>query len=368
MRKSIFLLLSSICYSGYLLAEDMPIEQVSPEVGYDILRKGKDTYHHVNTNIQLSENNDQANIILYNDYLTANNEKQHINGNMIPVINLNDSDHDEVSHNYFSKLDIGRRQAALFNNRNISTPANVIIAEVTSSEKSYLAGHLGVLGKEASLIVANPMGIDCVNCSFNGVNNVTLLAGKIERKAGDRIEFKKEFDKAVTMSGSVDLSKINNVDIYADKIFIYRHTIIKADKINFNIRDGAEQYTSNKYHRDRMKAPVILSLSKNAGIYINPWSEINANDLNINIVNANFINSGDLYSYKNLKINVFDTKNSDIEQNNKMNRVRQNNGVISSGADLFITPNKIKNGGNGLTTGINKEGRVYHYDLTGKSR
>ncbi len=360
MRKSIFfLLLSSICYSGYLLAEDMPIEQVSPEIAHDILRKRTDTYHHVNTNIQLSENNDQANIILYNDYLTENNEKQHINGNMIPVINLNDSDHDEVSHNYFSKLDIGKRQAALFNNRNISNPANVIIAEVTSSEKSYLEGRLGVLGKEASLIIANPMGIDCVSCSFRGANNVTLLAGKIERKVGDHIEFKKQLDKEVNMFGYMDLDNISHIDIYADKIFIHRNAIIKADKINFNIRDGIEHYTGRKYYRDRMRAPIIPTLSNNSVIDIKRDSEIYANDLKIDISNAHFINNGALYGKNNINIKI--SNYGDI-------RVGQNNGVISSDGDIYISPNKIINLGHGMTTAINKERRVYHYDLTGKSR
>nr|WP_314265839.1 filamentous hemagglutinin N-terminal domain-containing protein [uncultured Moellerella sp.] len=367
MKKSVLSLFISL-YPVFLFATEIPDYQKSPELIQQIKNKGSNNFKDLasKTEIILSENNVRANIISLDDFADVNNQKHYFDGDLIPVINLNESDNDGVSHNYFSKLDIGKNKAAFFNNRNMENPANLVIAEVNDIKKTMLAGHLGMLGKEASLIVANPMGIDCVSCSFNRINNVTLLAGKIERKAGDRIEFKKQFDKAVTMSGTVDLTKISNVDIYADKIYIYRNTIIKADKINFNISDGVEQYTSNKYRRDRMKAPVILPLSKNAGIYINPWSEINANNLNIKIVNAKFINSGDLYGYNNLKIEISDTNNSDIEQNNKVNRVRQNNGVISSGADLFITPNKIKNGGYGLTTGINKEGRVYHYDLTGK--
>ena len=366
MRNSILLI---SVYPIFLFAAENLEHQNTPEVIKQLQNKGKSDFNVIasNTEIKLSENNDRANIVSLNDYADANKQEHYLNGNVIPVVNLNESDHDGVSHNYFSKLDLDKKQAVYFNNRNMINPANIVIAEINSIEKTILAGHIGLLGKDASLVVANPKGIDCVSCSFKGMNNITLLAGEIDRKKGDRIEFKKAFDKSVTMSGYIDLSKISNVDIYADKIFIYRQTIIKADKMNFNIHNGIEYYTDRKYSKGRMRNPIVSPSSKNSGFYFNPWSEINANDLNINLVNANFINSGDLYGRKQLKINIFNYDNHGERQNSMGSRVATNSGVISSGKDMFISPNKIKNIGYGLTTAVNKEGKVYHYNLTSQN-
>ncbi len=44
--------------------------------------------------------------------------------------------------------------------------ANLIINEVTGSNRSELQGKLEVAGKGANVLIANPNGITCNGCSF----------------------------------------------------------------------------------------------------------------------------------------------------------------------------------------------------------
>ncbi|WP_207003524.1 hemagglutinin repeat-containing protein [Trinickia mobilis] len=65
----------------------------------------------------------------------------------------------------------------LFANPNLVTPATVILNEVTSNNRSTLAGFTEVAGGAADVVVANPYGITCSGCGFINTNRVTLTTG-----------------------------------------------------------------------------------------------------------------------------------------------------------------------------------------------
>ncbi|QCP50035.1 filamentous hemagglutinin N-terminal domain-containing protein [Trinickia violacea] len=65
----------------------------------------------------------------------------------------------------------------LFANPNLAKSATVILNEVTSNNRSTLAGFTEVVGGAADVVVANPYGITCSGCGFINTNRVTLTTG-----------------------------------------------------------------------------------------------------------------------------------------------------------------------------------------------
>lgn len=49
---------------------------------------------------------------------------------------------------------------------------------MTSKNKTMLKGDLSINGNPASIVIANPNGIHCQGCSFNGIETVTLINGR----------------------------------------------------------------------------------------------------------------------------------------------------------------------------------------------
>ena len=56
--------------------------------------------------------------------------------------------------------------------------ANIILNEVTSTNRSRLEGFQEVAGDRADLILANPNGITCRGCGFINTPRATLSTGQ----------------------------------------------------------------------------------------------------------------------------------------------------------------------------------------------
>jgi filamentous hemagglutinin len=68
-----------------------------------------------------------------------------------------------------------------------SSPASVILNEVTSGSRSALNGPIEIFGTKADLIIANPNGITCDGCGFINTPRMTLTTGKPDITSDGRL-------------------------------------------------------------------------------------------------------------------------------------------------------------------------------------
>lgn len=81
-----------------------------------------------------------------------------------------------VSHNTFRDFNVSATGVELDNR---SASARNIIAQVTGTGPSVLAGPLSVLGSRANVIVANPNGVSVNGLSVSGIGNLALTTGQV---------------------------------------------------------------------------------------------------------------------------------------------------------------------------------------------
>ena len=117
---------------------------------------------------------------------------QNVNGKVIVNIN-NPQGPGGLSHNKFTDLQVGTEGIVFNNSQNaINTqlagsisgnsnltngPAGIILNEVTGSNPSALNGMLEIAGQSASLIIANPNGINAAGVGFINTNRAVLTTG-----------------------------------------------------------------------------------------------------------------------------------------------------------------------------------------------
>ena len=115
----------------------------------------------------------------------------------VPVVNIAAPSASGLSHNTYTSYNVGGQGLVLNNgdksqafrqsqlagqiaaNPNLAAgnQASIILNEVTSPNRSTLAGFTEVLGGRASVIVANPFGITCNGCGFINTDRVSLVTG-----------------------------------------------------------------------------------------------------------------------------------------------------------------------------------------------
>ena len=111
---------------------------------------------------------------------------QNIGGTVVVNIN-NPQGPGGLSHNKFTDLQVGKEGIVFNNSQNaINTqlagsisgnsnltngPAGIILNEVTGSNPSALNGMLEIAGQNASLIIANPNGINAAGVGFINTNS-----------------------------------------------------------------------------------------------------------------------------------------------------------------------------------------------------
>lgn len=150
-------------------------------------------------------------------------------GNKVPVVNIADPNSGGVSHNKFQQFNVAnpgvvfnngltdgvsRIGGALTKNPNLTRQASAILAEVTDTSPSRLAGTLEVYGKGADLIIANPNGISVNGLSTLNASNLTLTTGRPSVNGG-RIGLDVQQGTVTIERGGVNATGLGYFDVVA---------------------------------------------------------------------------------------------------------------------------------------------------------
>ncbi|WGM01464.1 filamentous hemagglutinin N-terminal domain-containing protein [Arsenophonus nasoniae] len=249
----------------------------------------------------------------------------------------------KISHNKYDKFNVSENGIKINNATN--NPANIIITEVISAEKSNINGNIAILGNnKPQLIIANPNGINCSNhCSFTNADRVSLVTYPIETKIpsnhltnnirGKHIHFKNikqgKFTDAKTiqlLARSVTLESshlnVNNITIAVHDTHIISNIFTTINNINatkfINITDDILQN---------------IILAKNANLTIDSHSAINSKYSHYEITNGEFYNNGTI---NNTEILVITGINSTIDNQEK---------IKSKNSHFLIRNGKFNNNG-----------------------
>jgi len=160
--------------------------------------------------------------------------------NGVPVVNIDSPNGAGISHNTFDTYNVdakglvlnntpftqaavGQSQLAggLVGNTNIKQAARVIVNEVTSTNRSTLAGYTEVYGKRADVIVVNPNGLTCTGCGFINTDRVTLTTGApVWAADGNLIGFNVSRGDIAIGGAGVDASAQQILDLVARNVRI----------------------------------------------------------------------------------------------------------------------------------------------------
>ncbi|MGV6985491.1 DUF637 domain-containing protein [Providencia hangzhouensis] len=304
--------------------------------------------------------------------------------NNVPIINIATPNGAGISHNKFQQFSVDKQGAVLNNattnvnsqiagqikaNANLKgNAANLIINEVTGSNRSELQGKLEVAGKGANVLIANPNDITCNGCSFVNTPAITLTTGKpiLDNKGAlSAVEVKK---------GSVVIGA-NGMNTEAQT---YADIISRATELNGQIKaknltlmqgsnrvdfqkgtvtpiagEGAKPSISvDTKALGGMYANQVKLVSTESGVGIN-LSNVQANQHDLTLtVDGKITLAGNIQGKKDINVS---TKNLQINANANVNATKDitlatntlaNNGKVTAGKDMRVFADSISNTGN----------------------
>ena len=151
-------------------------------------------------------------------------------GNGVPIVNIATPNGSGLSHNKFTDYNVGQQGLILNNGAQAFVPtqqggyitgnpnlrggaANVILNEVTGSNRSQLKGYTEVAGQAAHVIVANPHGITCDGCGFINTPRATLSTGAPQIQDGRLKGFDVDGGDIAIEGAGLNASNVDQFDL-----------------------------------------------------------------------------------------------------------------------------------------------------------
>ncbi|QXO71451.1 filamentous hemagglutinin N-terminal domain-containing protein [Morganella morganii] len=237
-----------------------------------------------------------------------------------PTLSITAPDANGISHNYFTEFNVGRRGLNIDN----KNAAQTIINEVTGPDITRLRGNINVLANKATLIIANPNGINCNQCDVTNVNAFVKATGKIiyendkmagySNITGDIAYFNTTVEnRTLVMNDFAKNIKIKNSKLAPDALVLmsgftgYKYAYKPVNRIQDNnykpeIKDTSlitafhNRYVKEKKWQpageitidyDSVLTPAKLYISAEDS-FINKEGEINAGSAYINLLHSQF--------------------------------------------------------------------------------
>lgn len=200
----------------------------------------------------------------------------------VKIINTNQ---DNVAHIYYDRFNVNNNGLSLDNDK-----AELIINEVVSHEDSALRGDLELQGKKATVIIANPNGISCYDCSFSGIDNIKLISGSSVGK------FSKEFiitDKPVNFAFVNKLPRNEFTHInrhYKDISPAYINII--SNNVALGEGDFNSKYIRFDIGLDKFNLNYSNDYNRKGDLLITDWATLNSRYLIIRGNNAKVSHHG----------------------------------------------------------------------------
>jgi len=164
------------------------------------------------------------------DNSAGGNTRLNAAGNGVPIIDIATPSSNGLSHNQFREYNVGSEGLILNNSTNklqstqlggyISgnpnldgRAAQVILNEVTGSNRSALKGYTEVAGSAAQVIVANPHGMTCDGCGFINTPKATLTTGTPIIKDGQLKQYDVNGGDILMDGAGIDASTIDAFEL-----------------------------------------------------------------------------------------------------------------------------------------------------------
>jgi filamentous hemagglutinin family protein len=192
---------------------------------------------------------------------SANCPKLEVSGSGVPIVNIVAPNAAGLSHNKFYDFNVGTRGIVLNNSREWGTSLNagivlgnpnlhasqharIILNEVTSTNKSLIAGVTEIFGNSAEYILANPNGIMVNGAGFINTPRATFSTGtpELDPKTG-RIQSLLVDRGTVTISGEgINITGMDAFDIVSRAAKINAKIIDDNKRAKVQVLTGPQRY------------------------------------------------------------------------------------------------------------------------------
>ncbi|MBU1426195.1 MAG: DUF637 domain-containing protein [Gammaproteobacteria bacterium] len=168
-----------------------------------------------------------------------------VTANGLPLVQIATPNAAGLSHNQYTQFNVGP-EGVILNNSNatvqtqqagfvsanpnlVNSSANIILNEVTSTNRSQLNGYTEVAGQQAEVIIANPNGITCNGCGFINTSRGVLTTGTPVIGAG----------------GSLDAFRVTGGDIQIGSSGLNGSNLDQLDLISRSVQVNGEIWANN---------------------------------------------------------------------------------------------------------------------------